>query len=349
MSKIYCNSCQKQIPRAEETYCTQCGVPICKGCANHCLTCEVELCDSCYAENNFRCEECFKPENMFSTIRRSHIEQYAGCPYSLYLQLILGITPPMGKHAQLGVIVHALIEDIQVNNTTLTASKAELERLIQEWNINTDDEYSIITMDLEELGHTCLDNFFKLRSTLRPLKALEENVKFVLEEDLPTISCTIDRIEEVGKDLHIRDWKTGMAMSGKKLITDLQPPLYIYGVYKEFGVYPKTFTLNYLKTGKEIVYNLQEGEKVTYEVKTTRNTYILDIEEALGRTRKILKGIKNNKFDIPNMATHVWRCKSLCWYGISGKCTGVQTEQWKVLNDKYNETKDELMEASIVE
>ena len=116
---MYCNSCLKLIPKEKVTHCSQCGVPLCKDCANHCMTCGKELCDTCYMENNFRCEDCFKPENMFAVIRRSHLEQYAGCPYSLYLQLVNGITPPMGKHAQLGVIVHELIEQISARTMNI--------------------------------------------------------------------------------------------------------------------------------------------------------------------------------------------------------------------------------------
>ena len=110
------------------------------------MVCGKTLCDSCYADNNFKCEECYKPDETFSVIRRSHIEQYAGCPYSLYLQLILGIEPPMGRHAQLGVIVHELIDKLSEYEFSLDEAKKELIEKIEEWNLKTEDEYSIINM-----------------------------------------------------------------------------------------------------------------------------------------------------------------------------------------------------------
>ena len=299
------------------------------------MTCGKDLCDTCYGENNYRCEECYKPENMFQVIRRSHIEQYAGCPYSLYLQLVKGIEPPMGKHAQLGVIVHEIIDQSQ-KGTSLDNAIQDMLDGVEQWNLHTEDEYSLISMDLEETGKICLQNFWKMKDNFNGDSKSEYNIKYSIDDDLPTISCTLDRICFDGDSIHLHDWKTGKPMSGQKLITDLQPPLYLYGVNKEFGAMPKTFTLHYLHPDKHIVYN-KIGDMV-YEVKTSRSIYTLDVEEALERTKNILSGIKNQKFSMPNKATHEWRCKSgMCWFGTSGVCSGTQKEQWKNLNEKYKE------------
>ena len=335
---MYCNSCLKLIPKDKITYCSQCGVPICTTCANHCMVCGKELCDSCYAENHYMCEDCYKPEETFSVIRRSHLEQYAGCPYSLYLQLELGIVPPMGKHAQLGVIVHELINKISHYDVDLNEIKKELSDRIIEWNMSTDDEYSIITMELEETGMVCLDNFWLIKDEIRTKKFESEyNIKYSLDDNLPMVSCTLDRISwsSDGK-LHIHDWKTGKPMSGKRLVEDLQPPLYLYAVYKEFGQMPETFTLHYLHPNKHITY--RKVEEMKYEVSTTKNKYILDVEDALKRTRKILKGIKDRKFKMPE-GTKNWRCNSMCWFGLSGKCEGTFKEQWTKTNKEHAKEK----------
>ena len=341
---MYCNSCIKKIPVDQVTHCAQCGVPLCKKCANHCLVCGKELCDTCYKDNHYKCEECYKPDDTFSVIRRSHIEQYAGCPYSLYLQLILGIEPPMGKHAELGVIVHELIDKLSEYDYTLNEAINEMMGRINDWNLSTDDEYSIITMDLEKTGKECLENFWTIKDSFQPNFKSEYNIKYSIDDDLPMISCTLDRIEWHGKDIHIHDWKTGKPMSGKKLVTDLQPPLYLYAVYKEFGEMPKTFNLHYLHPNKHLTYKWM-GEMI-YQVETTRNTYTLDVNEALDRTKKMLKAIKNNEFDMPNDIKVAWRCKSMCWFGLSGKCSGVQSEQWKALNKKYEEEENGTEEES---
>ena len=331
---MYCNSCIKKIPVDKITRCAQCNVPLCKDCANHCQICGKELCDSCYAENNYKCEECYKPDDMFQVIRRSHIEQYAGCPYSLYLQLVLGIEPPMGKHAQLGVIVHELIDKSSEYDFGLSAAIGELEDRVEEWNLKTDDDYSIITMDLLDVGKTCLMNFFGIKDSFGKDFISEHNIKFSLGKNIPQVSCTLDRIEfdkESGK-IYIHDWKTGKPMSGKKLITDLQPPLYMYAVCQEYGQMPESFTLHYLNPNKHIVYHRIDDN--TYFVKTTRNVYELDIKDAIKRTKEILNGIKNNKFSMPDDSTHSWRCNNMCWFGLTDRCKGVQNQQWQEINNQ---------------
>lgn len=332
---MYCNSCMKQIPKDQETHCEQCQAPLHIGCANHCATCGKVLCDTCYADNNYRCEECYSPEENLSIIRRSYIQQYENCPYSLYLQLVKGVTPPMGSAAQLGIIVHAIIDGLEKGERKESQVHAELQREIEEWNISTDDEYSIITMEQEQIGHKCLDNFMLLMGSLKGNFLSEEHIVFSLDDNLPSISCTLDRISFVGQDIHINDWKTGKPLSGQRLVTELQPPLYIYAVYSKYGKMPKTFNLHYLQTNKIITYELQK--EMIYKVKTTRSEYALNVQDSVERTKKILKGIRDKKFQMPQ-GNDQWRCDKLCWFGISGKCSRSQNEEWKQLNEKYAQT-----------
>jgi CRISPR/Cas system-associated exonuclease Cas4 (RecB family) len=326
---MYCNSCLKQIPKDEITYCSECGVPLHKKCANHCLDCGKELCDSCYSENKFRCSSCFDEHNPFKKIRRSYIKQYELCPYSLYLQLVEGIEPPMGRYAQLGIIVHELLEQIQLGKLKCNTAIGLLEERVMEWNKETEDEYSIIPFDLLEQGKECIHQFEIMMPYLKGDNKLEYKIEYSIGNDIPNITCTLDRISFVGDEIHIHDWKTGKPMSGKKLVEDLQPPLYLYACYKEFKKMPESFTLHYLSKGKHLVYKKIDDD--TYEVKTARNKYVLKISEALERTRKILKGIKHQQFNIPKESEVLWYCNSMCWYGLSGTCQGQQDEEWHKL------------------
>ena len=330
---MYCNSCQGIIGKDDLTYCEQCHAPLHKSCANHCLECGKTLCDTCFAENNFKCEECNAPDEMFKVIRRSHIEQYVGCPYSIYLQLVLGIEPPMGRHAQLGVIVHEIIDKMSEHDISLEEAKNEMYEKVLEWNINNDGEYSLIDNELIQTGEICLENFFLIKDEFPKEFLSEYNIRYSIDNNLPTISCTLDRITNINGRLDIHDWKTGKPMAGKKLVTDLQPPLYIYGVYKEFGKWVDSFTLHYLKTNKHITYKHTGNGQ--YIVQTKKNTYTLNVEEKVEEVKKILEDIKHKKFNMPNENTSSWRCKNMCWFGTSGKCQGVQAEQWKQLKNKY--------------
>ena len=119
-------------------------------------------------------------------------------------------------------------------------------------------------------------------------------------------------------------------MSGKKLAEDLQPPLYLYAVYKEYGQMPEAFTLHYLNNMKNLTYKKIDDN--TYKVKTVRSEYIMKVDEAIERTKKILKGISKSDYQIPNAKEVSWYCKSMCWFGLSGYCKTAQTEEWSRIN-----------------
>lgn len=323
---MYCNSCLKQIPKDEIVYCHECGVPMHESCANHCLECGQILCDSCYSENHFRCSDCFDASRPFKTIRRSYLKQYETCPHSLYLQLIENIEPPMSKYAQLGIIAHAIFEDMQHQRLSQEQARGRLITEVEDWNMNTEETYSIIDDKLLQQGLRCINNFTLLLPKLKGDFKTEKKIIYSIDKKLPDISCTLDRISFVNDEIHIHDWKTGKPLSGKALIEELQPPLYLYAIKKEYGKMPETFTLHYLDVMKNIKYRRIDDDN--YEVKTSRKKYNLSISDSLNRTRKILDGINKQKFPIPEDNKIAWYCDKMCWYGMSGTCRKLEQEEW---------------------
>lgn len=329
MIKIYCNSCQTPINKPDVVFCSQCGVPLHVECANHCLKCDAILCDTCYASNSFMCDGCYKPDQEFKVIRRSHLELYAACPYALYLELVKGIKPEPNDYATLGSIIHNYLD--LLSNHLLTINEAIIKATDQ---IHIDLSHSDKVDDFVQTAITSLTQFAEYQPLFGDKFNTEENIIFSLQDDLPMVSCTLDRIDFVGDDIHIFDWKTGKPMSGQKLITDLQPPLYIEAIHQKYGIYPKTFTLYYLVHNKLKVYTKLNTTHPTYEVQSGRNAYVLNIEEALNRTKDILKKINNKNFTMPKDIGQ-WYCTNMCSHYKTGICASSSKEQWKVLNDKY--------------
>jgi len=329
--KIYCNSCQTPINKADIVYCSQCNVPLHKECANHCRKCGAVLCDKCYGDNNFQCEGCYNPEQVFKTIRRSHLELYAACPYALYLELVKGVKPEANDYATLGTIIHHYLD--LLSNHLLTKSQA-LTDMTAEIMVELKDSDKI--EDFLKTSVKSIDKFIEYQPSFGDKFNTEENIIFSLDDSLPFVSCTLDRVDFVNDDIHIADWKTGKPMSGQKLITDLQPPLYIEAIHKKYREYPKTFTLYYLAHDKIKMYKLLDATEgnVQYAVDSGRNTYTLNVTEALERTKEILKRINNKNFTMPKDVSS-WYCTNMCSHYKTGVCASSSKEQWKVLNDKY--------------
>jgi len=334
---MLCNSCMTSIASSDLVRCEQCGVPLHQGCSNRCLSCGMVLCDVCYTAGAFHCENCaleLDKGNPFSVIRRSHLEQYAGCPYSFYLQVVKGIEPPMSNYAQLGILVHDLVDRNENYGLTIDECYHELSEEVRKWNEENQDEYSLISEELYQVGKLCLTNYFELRPYLDfgdDASQSEENIIFEMDGTEVKVSCTLDRLVRRNGEYHILDWKTGRPMAGKKLVTDLQPPLYLYGVKQKYGKLPKTFTLFYLQHNKHIQYQLVDEEAMVYEVKTTRNTYRLDLNEALERTKEVIRNIAGKQFQMQTDGGS-WRCKNMCWFGSAKKCDGVDAGKWAITN-----------------
>ena len=330
---MYCNSCISTINKDDVVFCSQCNVPLHKECANHCLECNVELCDNCYGNNAYKCERCYKPNDEFHTIRRSHLELYNSCPYALYLELVKKVPVPMGKHAELGIMIHQILD--LLSNDMLSTDEAiakftdEFEATFTELEPGEEEKFY-------NTGLICINRFSQIKDMFGDKFETEKNIIFTLEDNLPKVSCTLDRVDFVGDDIHISDWKTGKPMSGQKLITDLQAPLYIEAINKEYGTYPSTFTLYYLTHDKIKKYELQPDGN--YKVKSGRTEYTLDIQNALNRTVDILKKINNKNFSMPKDVS-MWYCSNMCSHYKTGVCSSSNKEQWKVLNNKYSEDK----------
>lgn len=334
---MYCSCCSGSFKnKLEIKYCAQCNVPIHETCANHCMKCGKILCDYCSLDNHFMCDECAskeKKEHEVTRIRRSYIEQYKHCHYSLYLQLVKGHIPPMGSYAEVGVIVHQIIDKISEHDQSLEDSILELEREINEFNTIYQDEYSHVSEAQLENGRQCLRNFYQIKDKFNVGRfESEKNIVFKIREDLPEVSCTLDRIMWDEEGIHIHDWKTGKPMAGKKLVEDLQPGLYIEAVHKEYGEYPKSFTLHYISVNKDITYTRVSDKE--YQVVTKRNTYTLSIDNLLDGVVKLLESIKNEDYNMPNPYENAWYCDNMCWFKKAGLCGGNIIEGWKTLNEE---------------
>ena len=316
-----------QINKQDVTFCGQCNVPLHNDCKNSCLDCGEVLCDTCYSTNNFKCEKCHIPNQEFQTIRRSHLELYQSCPYALYLQLVKGVVPPTNDYAELGILIHQLID--MMSNRLLTLEEAHIELAKQmEEKFKGNEKYDLFF----NTGLSSLYKFAELQDLFGDTFETEKNIIFDVEAGLPSVSCTLDRIDFVGDHIHISDWKTGKPMSGQKLVNDLQPPLYIEAVRKEYGKYPTTFTLYYLAADKIKKYE-HIGNGI-YEVKSGKTTYTLNVSDALKRTKEILTKINNKQFTLPKDVS-LWYCQNMCHHYTSGVCASATKEAWKVLKEKY--------------
>ena len=320
--------------------CKNCGVELDWSNSALCIKCKAPICETCFETNQMKCKECNPKEEplQLEAIRRSHIEDYKMCPYYFKLNVIDGLDGGTHPLAQLGIDCHDLYDMVQRGKIDISEIDDRIDKIIDEykfegwlWEKYTADEF-------KTKAHICNKNFkYLMKNVFGEPIAFEERIFFDVGKDLPQVTIAYDRLEkdEFG-NLHVIDFKTGKCMSGKKLTTDLQPALYIYAVYKQYGVYPETFRLYYLsdtyKDGsfKERIFH--KASNTTYVCNVGKKSYTQDITAQLKEVKRVFGHIKNKHFSMPEREN--FKCR-VCKFKEDGHCQGA------LVQDFYNGVGDE--------
>lgn len=317
----------------KETRCHGCNSPIHKDCAikegNY-------FCDVCYAVHT---QEGNKMQIIIpDVIRRSYIETYKKCPYQFFLNVIRGLEMPPTIYTQEGIDLHDLFQIAQTDKSyTIDKLKKDFDNKWQGYKDSSIFDYTSELYDLNgdirdkmyQRAIDSIDAFYDILEGLpeKPL-ALEETILFDVGSDLPKVSITMDRIDDYGDHLKIRDWKTGSVMVGKKLSTDLQAPLYIHAVKTKYGKHVEEFTLHYLAEGKERTFKHVSGDD--YECIVNKRKYLINTTDAIREVQHIFSQIKKGNFNIPrDIRSMYFTCKT-CPFLKDGTCKGAELESWSI-------------------
>lgn len=313
--------------------CVNCFSPIrkndsfntCKACkgAFHLGCNSGEFCDMCsLTQTSTTLGEIVLPD----VIRRSHIELYRSCPYSFYLEVIKGQASPDTVYTRLGVDVHDIIEAYQREPFKV---EELVSRFAQQWKTYPEEwfEDDAFREKMWKRALKSFDTYMQIHPTLPALpKALEQKIIFPIAEGMPQVSITMDRVDMVDGMLELHDWKTGKVMVGKKLLSDLQAPLYIHAVREHFGMDVRSFTYYYLNEEKERVFVQKSPDE--YVCTVGKKEYVISIRESLGEVKTVFSKIKNHEFNVPNDTKGMFFTCKMCAQKANGSCQGADEQAW---------------------
>lgn len=317
-----CKNCHQNLKYANrETVCSSCNAPMHKDCA---INDEGHYCDMCYSTG------VNKPKTEFvmpKTIRRSYIELYRKCPFAFYNEVLKGFAAPPTIYTQVGIDLHDLFDRASHGEINTAGDMAKIFQAMYKSYPDTlfkNDELKA-SMWLRSL--TCIRQFYELLPSFpdKPF-ATEQTIPFSIGESLPEVQITMDRIDLIDGMLEISDYKTGMVMTGKKISTDLQAPLYIYAVREHFKLPVRKFTFLYLNEGKTRTFERIDDEN--YQCTVIKRTYPINLTDAIRDVKKIFQQIKGQQFNVPNdYKSMYWQCNH-CHHKDEGRCRGAEQEVW---------------------
>ena len=323
---MICNSCQYPITSGDSVTCSVCLKPIHKDCA---INDGGTFCDICYIN---RTEEKNNPTLSFDVpevIRRSHIELYQTCPFKFYNEVILGHNQPENIYTKLGIDLHDMFDrantDKSVNEQDM---KDEAIQLIHKY-----DEALFIGMSKAEAmqrANDSIETYFHVTKNMPEPFATEETLQFSVGDGLPRVQATSDRVNKIDNELHVMDWKTGNVMTGMKLSTDLQAPLYIYSIREKYKLPVKSFTFYYLKDNKERRFDRVDHDKYVCEV--GKRKYFIEIPEAIKTVQSTFSKIQKGQFNVPINAKSMYYACKMCHIREKGLCEGADMQIWNQFN-----------------
>lgn len=321
-----CNSCG--FPMSEKETKVQCGV--CgKSTHSFCLIKEADIgyCDNCYVVKTEEKPEVVLPD----TIRRTYIELFRSCPRKFKLEVLDGHRSPPTKYTQVGIDLHELFE------------KAVLDRSYAKYDMIRDyapmgdkqirDGLFDDEADMEDFAKRASDSintFYELLPSIPPAFVTEQTINYSIGENVPLVEFTMDLItENASGNLDLHDWKTGKVMVGQKISTDLQAPLYIYGVEQHFGRQVDSFTFYYLKEKK--VRKFERVQDGVYECKVGKRSYYINTTDAMKEIARIFSKMKKGDFNVPNDTRGMFFTCKMCHLQEQGLCEGAYNQSWNQL------------------
>lgn len=317
-----CKNCHQNLKYVNrETVCTSCSSPLHKDCA---INDDGHYCDICYSSG------VNKPKTTFEvpkTIRRSYIELYRKCPFAFYNEVVKGFAAPPTIYTQVGIDLHDLFDRASHGEINTVG---EMAKLFQAMYDNYPDNFFPNEETKESMwirSLTCIKEFFNILPTFpdKPF-ATEQTLQLSIGESLPNIQITMDRIDLVDGMLEVCDYKTGMVMTGKKISSDFQAPLYLYAIREHFKMPIRKFTFYYLKDGKTRTFVRIDDEN--YECTVLKRTYPINLTDTIRQVKKLFESIINQQFNVPNdYKSMYWQCNN-CHHKDEGRCRGAEQEVW---------------------
>lgn len=319
-----CRSCYMDTEGHETVMCSSCSKPL------H-VDCRIKeedkfYCDTCYTQKDIVREAV--EFNIPEVIRRTYIETYRSCPHKFLKEVIEDNHQGPTCYTQIGIDLHDLFE-IGLNDRSYTIDMMKQD-YTQIWN-NVYPDMDLFRDDAqkEDMWKRSIDSietYYHVLPSIPIPMVTEQTIRYSIGEDIPDVEFTMDAVIDGPDGLELLDWKTGQVMVGKKLSSDLQAPLYIYGVQKHFGRPVKRFTFYYLKDNKTRVFEHVEG--VRYKCSVGKRDYYINLDECVKEIQRIFTQIKKGNFNIPRDTKNMYFTCKMCHLPAMGLCEGADIQAW---------------------
>lgn len=228
----------------------------------------------------------------------SRIDTYQMCAAKYFYSYIQKEPRQFGEAAVLGNIVHAVLEDVVSNTEQLSIDN--MKQKYQDHTLELDPDGKISSLMLN-VGSEIIEEFYDLNEgKLFDVFEKELGFRFIIGNYI--INGFIDRVDVIGDEVHIVDYKTGKReVAAKDVHANLQLGIYALAASILFPNKTITASLHYLRTNR-----LKSHTFSKEDIESVKQTLIT----------KIQRIVDDNNF----LPTKNERMCSFCDHAASGAC-----------------------------
>lgn len=239
----------------------------------------------------------------------SRMDTYDMCPSKYFFSYIKKEPRQFGEAAVLGNIVHSVLEDLVSKEKPL-----DLNEMVDNYQVKRSsyDPDNLISDNLIAAGSQIIQEFYDSnQDKLFDVYDKEMSFNFIIGNY--SIIGYIDRVDVIGDNVYIVDYKTGKReVAAKDVANNLQLGIYALAASMEFPGKTVTASLHYLRSGRL--------KSHTYSEEDLENVKIMLIKK--------INRIMDDKNFIP---TNNERVCSFCDHAKSGAC-GIGAVRYKKFN-----------------
>ena len=279
---------------------------------------------------------CRDKEDVISlpkTLRRSFLDMYDECPYSLKQTLKYNIDSDGNLWSNVGNILHTIFE-IDSLKDEHSCEDTLYEEFVKEFDILINSSPTLVTdasrltnydviEKMHEKAKASIKTYVKYQSTASKPLHVEVELKLTTEDGLPDVTMTLDRIDRDGSGKTIiLDYKTGKVFSGKDCVEGFQAPCYLLGFKETYGYLPDEFV--FLFTSEDARRTLVKKDDDTYVLTIRNKEHVLTLSESRVKIINHLTSMTEGKWGY-GKNLNSFKCENFCGVKAKGFCSGVES------------------------
>ncbi len=225
----------------------------------------------------------------------SSLNTYQKCPQQFRFSVIDKLPSKVNFPMSLGTVIHRVLEAFHENFKKEEAEEENIMQLLDQAWIYLKNSDPVIEKEYRPKWEIALKEYVKVfkESAGNPVN-FEKS--FVCDFNGYKISGRIDRIDQIGDEYELIDYKTGKKFGKKKAYDELQLPVYFLGAKEALNIEASLLSYYFVMDGEKLAVSVDK--EIIEKSKASILSIIDEIEKGIFEPREDYLNCKSCSYDI---------------------------------------------------